>query len=71
MWTSYAIGVVGVVTLAAGWLAVQNLERRALRGEADDTDFLASRVGCCGTACARRCQTACVAGDAPAAEETP
>ena len=52
---SYLIGIVGVVTLALGWVAVQRAWARQFPDAFADPDVLAERRGCDGCGCAVPC----------------
>jgi hypothetical protein len=54
---AYATGVLVVVGLALGWLAVQRAWARSFPDAFDDPDALAGRRGCDGCGCATPCRT--------------
>ena len=56
MLASYAVGLVGIVALAVGWVAVQRAWARAFPDAFDDPDVLAERAGCHGCGCTTVCQ---------------
>jgi len=53
---SYAVGLLGIVALAVGWVAVQRAWARAFPDAFDDPDVLAGRGGCDGCGCVTVCQ---------------
>ena len=48
MLETYATGMVAVVALALGWVAVQSAWRKAFPGTTADPDVLAGRTDCHG-----------------------
>ncbi len=56
MLSSYAIGILGIVALATGWVAVQRAWARAFPDAFDDPDVLAERGGCGRCGCGAVCQ---------------
>ncbi|MBW2425370.1 MAG: hypothetical protein JRG86_14045 [Deltaproteobacteria bacterium] len=52
---AYATGVLVVVGLALGWLAVQRAWARSFPDAFEDPDVLAGRRGCEGCGCATPC----------------
>ena len=56
MISSYAVGLLAVVALAVGWVAVQRAWARAFPDAFDDPDVLAERAGCHGCGCTTDCR---------------
>ncbi len=55
MLETYAVGVLGLVGLAVGWVAVQRAWARAFPDLFDDPDVLAGRGACRGCGCTTVC----------------
>ena len=71
MWTSYAIGLIGIAVLLAAWIGVQNAWRRTFPELASDPDTLAGRMGCNGCACTTICERRLREENAASEEEKP
>jgi hypothetical protein len=69
MWTSYAVGLIGITVVLAAWIGVQNAWRRTFPELASDPDTLAGRMGCQGCACTEVCERRLREGDAGSEEE--
>jgi len=65
MLETYATGIVAVVALAVGWVAVQSAWRKAFPGMIADPDVLAGRTDCHGCERSKTCDRA-----GPVEEET-
>ena len=65
MLETYATGIIAVVALALGWVAVQGAWRKAFPGATADPDVLAGRTDCHGCGCTESCDRA-----RPAEEES-
>ena len=71
MLTSYAVGVLAIVALATGWVAVQRAWRRSFPDAFDDPDVLAGRSGGCGgCGCGPVCQRRAERSDPNRATDT-
>lgn len=69
MWTSYAVGLIGIAVVMAAWLAVQLAWGRTFPDASADPDVLAGRPGCNGCGSLDRCERPCQEPADRAAEE--